>query len=296
MRIHLLLCFGLFMLFFSCTEEKELADTIFINGNIYTVDEDNPNVEALAIKADRILFAGSEEEARAFQGEHTNVMDLEGKFVMPGFIEGHGHFSGLGSSLMNLNFLKSKSWDEIVKAVEEKAKTAKPGEWITGRGWHQEKWLEALDKQVLGYPYHDALSAVSPDNPVVLRHASGHSLFANAKAMELAGVSAETPSPKGGEIVRDSRGEAIGVFEERAMRTINAVYQEYLETLSAEEKYNRWLQGIELAEEECLKKGRNFFSGCRLLLIWKSITTLHWLRLVSWTFAYGLCCVILMKR
>jgi hypothetical protein len=186
-------------------------------------------------------------------------MDLEGKFVMPGFIEGHGHFSGLGNSLMNLNFLKSKSWDEIVKAVEEKAKTAKPGEWITGRGWHQEKWLEPLDKQVLGYPYHDALSAVSPNNPVVLRHASGHSLFANAKAMELAGVSAETPSPKGGEIVRDSRGEAIGVFEERAMRTINAVYQEYLETLSAEEKYNRWLQGIELAEEECLKKGVTSF-------------------------------------
>lgn len=259
MRIHLLLCLGFCLLFFSCSDEKELADTIFINGNIYTVDEDNPTVEALAIKADRILFAGTEEEAKSFQDANTNVIDLEGKFVMPGFIEGHGHFSGLGSSLMNLNFLKSKSWDEIVKAVEEKAKTAKPGEWITGRGWHQEKWLEPLEQQVLGYPYHDALSAVSPDNPVVLRHASGHSLFANAKAMELAGVSAETPSPRGGEIVRDSRGEAIGVFEERAMRTINAVYQEYLETLTAEEKYNRWLEGIELAEEECLKKGVTSF-------------------------------------
>ena len=113
---------------------------------------------------------------------------------------------------MNLNFLKSESWDEIVAMVAEKAKTAKPGEWITGRGWHQEKWLKPLDREVLGYPYHDKLSAVSPDNPVLLRHASGHGSFANAKAMELAGITAETPDPFGGEIVRDSRGEAIGVF------------------------------------------------------------------------------------
>ena len=116
---------------------------------------------------------------------------------MPGLIEGHGHFSGLGQSMLNLNFLKSKSWDEIVEMVAEAAQKAKPGEWITGRGWHQEKWLEALDRDVLGYPYHDKLSAVSPDNPVLLGHASGHGLFANAKAMELAGVTKETPNPSG---------------------------------------------------------------------------------------------------
>jgi len=178
---------------------------------------------------------------------------------MPGFIEGHGHFSGLGQSLMNLNFLKSKSWAEIVAMVAEKAKTAKPGEWIVGRGWHQEKWETPLDKQVLGYPYHDALSAMSPNNPVLLRHASGHGLFANAKAMELAGVSKETPNPKGGEIVRDARGEAIGVFEERAMGIISAAYQAYRDSLSEADLKKEWLKGIELAEQECLLKGVTSF-------------------------------------
>ncbi len=242
----------------SCSS-SETADMILINGNIYTVDPANPRVEAIAIKGDRILKTGSTAEIERLKSEKTTVVDLKGQFVMPGFIEGHGHFSGLGSSLINLNFLKSKSWNEIVQAVAEKAKSAKPGEWITGRGWHQEKWIEPLDQQEQGYPYHDLLSEVSPDHPVLLRHASGHSLFANKKAMELAGISAETPDPSGGRIVRNARGEAIGVFEERAMSLINGVYQEYLDGLSASEQKELWLKGIQLAEEECLKKGITSF-------------------------------------
>ena len=144
-------------------------------------------------------------------------------------------------------------------AVAEKAKTAKPGEWIIGRGWHQEKWTTKPDRQVLGYPYHDELSEATPDNPVLLRHASGHGLFANKKAMELAGISAETPNPNGGEIVRDSRGEAIGVFEERAQSLINQVYQDYLRTLPEADKVAKWYEGIELAQQECLAKGITSF-------------------------------------
>jgi len=242
----------------SCSP-SETADLILINGNIYTVDPTNPRVEAIAIQGDRILKTGSTTEIERLKSEKTKVIDLKGQFVMPGFIEGHGHFSGLGSSLINLNFLKSKSWNEIVQAVAEKAKSAKPGEWITGRGWHQEKWTEPLDQQEQGYPYHDLLSEVSPDHPVLLRHASGHSLFANKKAMELAGISAETPNPSGGRIVRNARGEAIGVFEERAMSLINGVYQEYLDGLSASDQKELWLKGIQLAEEECLKKGITSF-------------------------------------
>lgn len=238
---------------------SETADLILINGNIYTVDPANPRVEAIAIQGDRILKTGSTIEIERLKSDKTQVIDLKGQFVMPGFIEGHGHFSGLGSSLINLNFLKSKSWNEIVQAVAEKAKSVKPGEWITGRGWHQEKWIEPLDQQEQGYPYHDLLSEVSPDHPVLLRHASGHSLFANKKAMELAGISAETPNPSGGRIVRNARGEAIGVFEERAMSLINGVYQEYLDGLSASEQKELWLKGIQLAEEECLKKGITSF-------------------------------------
>lgn len=239
--------------------QEEKADLVLFNGNIYTVDKSNPTAQAIAIKGDRILLVGSDEAAKALAHDKTEFIDLKGQFAMPGFIEGHGHFGGLGSSLINLNFLQSKNWEEIVQAVAERAKTAQPGEWIIGRGWHQEKWDQTPQRQVLGYPYHDELSAVSPNNPVMLSHASGHSLFANAKAMEIAGITAETPNPVGGEIVRDSRGEAIGVFEERAMRPIYEAYQAYLNTLSPEAKQQQWRKGIELAQQECLKKGITSF-------------------------------------
>lgn len=237
----------------------QFADTLMINGNIYTVDTLLPGAEAVALRAGRIIEVGSTADVMALRGDSTEVIDLKGRFMMPGFIEGHGHFSGLGYSLINLNFLNTSSWEEIVQMVAEAAEQAEPGEWIVGRGWHQEKWTETPSPSVLGYPYHDALSAVSADNPVMLRHASGHSLFANAKAMELAGVTAETPDPSGGEVVRDSRGKAIGVFEERAMSLINAAYDDYRAGLSEEAKTKEWYRAIELAEEECLKKGVTSF-------------------------------------
>ena len=252
----LLLCLAI--LIFSCQTE-ETADVVMVNGNFYTVNADQPQAEAVAVKDGRIMQVGTTAEIEKLKGADTEVMDLKGQFAMPGLIEGHGHFSGLGQSMLNLNFLRSASWDEIVEMVAEAAKKAKPGEWITGRGWHQEKWLQPLDRDVLGYPYHDKLSAVSPDNPVVLGHASGHGLFANSKAMELAGVSKETPNPSGGEIVRDSRGEAIGVFEERAQAIIRAAYQEYLNTLTDDQKKDTWLAGIEAAQQECLENGITSF-------------------------------------
>ncbi len=249
------------LFFFACQQEEsgDFADLILINGNIYTVDESQPRAEAIAVKGDRIFKVGNNEEIEALRGDSTKVIDLEGKFVMPGFIEGHGHFSGLGSSLLNLNFLKSKNWDEIVAAVEERVKTAKPGEWIIGRGWHQEKWDESPGRNVLGYPYHDELSAISPDNPVFLNHASGHAAFGNAKAMELAGITAETPDPFGGEIIKDSRGIPIGVFEETAENLLEEAYQEYRATLSEEDKLEEWYKMIEYAETECLSKGITSF-------------------------------------
>ncbi|MCI5082698.1 MAG: amidohydrolase [Saprospiraceae bacterium] len=259
-KTHWFLFLGLLILA-ACSSEKttELADTILMNGDIYTVEEDQARASAVAIKDGRIVEVGSEEAVMQWKGDSTKVLDLEGAFAMPGFIEGHGHFRGLGQSLLNLNFLRSKNWEEIVSMVEEKVKEAKPGEWIIGRGWHQEKWDTELERQVLGYPYHDRLSEISPDNPVMLRHASGHSLFANAKAMEIAGVSAETPDPFGGEIVRDSRGETIGVFEEKAMGVISQAYEEYMSRLTTEEKKEIWLKEIAAAEQECLQKGITSF-------------------------------------
>ncbi len=247
-----------FFLLAGCKSELP-ADLILLGGNIYTGDRENPSARALAVREGKLIYVGDEAGAKKFAGPNTEMVDAEGKFVMPGFIEGHGHFAGLGGSLINLNFIKTKSWDEIVAMVAEKAKTAKPGEWIIGRGWHQEKWTQPLFASVHGYPMHDALSAVSPENPVLLNHASGHGSFANKKAMELAGITRETPDPKGGTIIRDAQGDAIGMFEERAQGIIYQAYNTYLKTQSPEQLEKIWHDGIELAQQECLRKGVTSF-------------------------------------
>ncbi len=242
----------------SCAEKTD-ADMIIINGKVYTVNESQPWAEAIAIKEGMILKVGTTSDIQEFRGENTETIDAKGEFVMPGFIEGHGHYSSLGRSLQNLNFINSKNWDEIVAMVKEKIDNSKPGEWIVGRGWHQEKWDEQPHNHTHGYPNHYELSAISPDNPVLLTHASGHGVFANDHLMKMAGVSTETPNPVGGEVVRDAQGRAIGVFEERAMRLVRDTYSEYLKSLDADQKYDEWLEGIRLAEKECLSKGITSF-------------------------------------
>jgi len=239
--------------------DQEVADTILQNGNIYTASDEQSTAQAIAIRGDKILAIGSNEDMEAYAGEATETIDLEGQFVMPGFIEGHGHFQGVGRMAMNLNFLRSDSWDDIVAEVAKAAEEAEPGEWIIGRGWHQEKWKETPDRNVLGYPYHDDLSEVSPLNPVLLRHASGHALFANAKAMQMAGITAETPNPVGGEIVRDSRGNPIGVFEENAEGLIDRVYNAYMMRRPKQANVRDWMRANRLAQDECLRKGITSF-------------------------------------
>jgi predicted amidohydrolase YtcJ len=240
-------------------QSPDTADVIYYNGNIYTVDPYIPIASAFAVKGDTFMAVGDDEEILMYQGKNTKLIDLGGQFVMPGLIEGHGHFSGTGKGLLQLDFLKAASWEEIVEMVANAAKDAAPGEWIEGRGWHQEKWLKKPEISVHGYPLHDALSEVSPNNPVILRHASGHSLFANKKAMQLAGVNPEMPSPSGGEIVKDASGQPIGVFEERAMRIITSVYQEYLDGLNQEDLEKKWYLGIEKAQDLCLRYGVTSF-------------------------------------
>ncbi len=269
--------FSVFIFFFaficSCKKESIYADVIFINGNIYTVDSLKPSASVLAVSNHRIIGLGDNDIIEKFKNADTKIIDLENSFVMPGFIEGHGHFGGFGEGLQNLNFLHSKSWDDVIKLVEEKVKTAKPGEWIVGRGWHQEKWDEIPLNNVLGYPFHDELSAISPNNPVLLRHASGHAVFANERAMKEAGISKESPNPLGGEIVRDLDGEAIGVFEERAMNLVSGSYQDYLKSLDPERQKKIWFEGLELAQKECLKNGITSFQDAGT-----KFKELQWLR------------------
>jgi predicted amidohydrolase YtcJ len=221
-------CFLLvFILISACSSpQKEEATLLIYGGPIYTVDTTQSTVEAVATKDNLILFAGSLEEAEAFKGEKTQLIDLEGRTMTPGLIEGHGHFMGLGYNEMNLDLMNTTSYQEIVDAVAERVKTAAPGEWITGRGWHQSKWDEMPEETVKGFQTHDLLSSVSPDNPVYLRHASGHAGFANAKAMELSGLTLlpqegiDVLEVEGGEVIRDALGRPTGVFNERAQTLI----------------------------------------------------------------------------
>ena len=260
MKICTLLLLSLGLLFSCNSSVNDLeADTIIYNGHIYTLDDEKEYVSAVAVKEGVIIATGTDEDMMAYATDNTALQNLDQAFAMPGFIEGHGHFSGLGYSLIDLNFLTIKSWDEIVSMVEAAAQNAEPGEWIIGRGWHQEKWTSTPEPSILGYPFHYDLSEVSPDNPVMLRHASGHSLFANEKAMEEAGVTVETPNPSGGEIVRDASGAAIGVFEERAMKIISQAYKDYEDQLSTEQVDAKWYKAVELASQECLQKGITSF-------------------------------------
>lgn len=240
-------------------QSDEMADLVIYNANIYAVDTTYQEASSIAIKDGLILKIGSESDIEKLSDENTERINADGKFVMPGFIEGHGHYSGLGYSLINLNFLQSKSWEDIVDAVAKRATEVKPGQWIIGRGWHQEKWDSIPKQNMYNYPFHYTLSDVSPDNPVLLYHASGHSVYANKKAMDLAGITKETSNPVGGEIVRNSDGDAIGVFEERAMGVFKNKYQEYLASLDKDQLDSIWYSAIQLAEKECISKGITSF-------------------------------------
>lgn len=221
-RFAALIAIPLIALISACSAEsgpeggEEVADLVLLNGNIVTVDEAQPRAQALAAKDGRIVAIGSDSDVEGFIGEGTEVIDLEGRFAMPGFIEGHAHYMGVGQSQLQLDLMDVESWEEIVEMVAGAVGEADPGELITGRGWHQEKWAQRPERHVDGLPHHGSLSAVSPDNPVILTHASGHATFANANAMQLSGITAETADPDGGEIVRDTNGNPIGAFRETA--------------------------------------------------------------------------------
>ena len=191
------------------------ADTAIYGGPIYTMDERQPTVEAILVRDDRIAFVGGLKAAMA-QAKDPTMIDLKGATATPGIIEGHGHLMGMGFAQLNLNLADAKSYDEVVSMVEEAVSEAAPGEWILGRGWHQSKWETQPDKVVKGFQTHEQLSAVSPDNPVFLTHASGHAAMANAKAMEIAGIDSETEVDGDGEIIKDEMLRPTGVLNEVA--------------------------------------------------------------------------------
>ncbi len=227
------------------------AELVVLNGRLVTL-AGPAEAGALAAAGGRIVFVGSTDEARSWIGPDTEVLDLEGRLGVPGFIEGHGHFWGVGEARLQLALEGAETWDEIVAQVAEAVADAEPGTWILGRGWHQSKWSETPVPAVQGLPTHHSLSAVSPENPVLLGHASGHMAFANARAMELAGIDAATADPEGGEIVRDADGEPTGALRETAENLVAGLRSENLEPSHVR-------QVVRLAAEESLAKGITSF-------------------------------------
>ncbi len=229
----------------ACGSRIEPADLVLRGGTIVTVDEAVPEAQAIAVRGDAIVAVGSDDEIDAYVGPETDVVVLDGRLVVPGFIESHAHVLWVGDARMQLRLDDLRSWDETVDLVAMAVERAQPGEWIRGRGWHQEKWDVPPERAVEGFPTHASLSSVSPDNPVVLNHASEHGVFANAKAMELMGVDRDTSDPDGGEILKDDRGDPTGMLLETA--------QTLIVPPAADEALTR--RKMALAAEELLSKG-----------------------------------------
>jgi predicted amidohydrolase YtcJ len=235
------------------------ATLVLRNGKIVTVDTSIPEAQAVAVSGDRIVAVGSDDAIRKFIGPRTRVIDLGGQLAIPGLIESHGHFMGFGQSKLTLDLMDVKDWNEIVAMVAAAAKQANPGDWILGRGWHQEKWATVPTPNVEGFPFHDELSKVSPNNPVMLTHASGHASFVNAKAMAEAGLTAKTPDPVGGEILHDSTGRPIGLLRETASGIVNRALETWRSKKTAAERLADARQQIDLAVKASLEKGVTSF-------------------------------------
>jgi len=235
------------------------ADLVLKNGTIATLDETHGEVEALAAAGDTIMAVGSTADVEAYVGANTRVIDLEGRLAVPGFIEGHGHFMGMGRAQMQLGLLGTQSWDRIVALVDSAADETAPGAWLEGRGWHQEKWTAEPERTVRGFPTNARLNEVAPDTPVYLTHASGHAAIANDAALERAGIGPNTANPQGGTIVRDRQGRATGVLLETAAGLVQGAIEQSRSDLSAQERRARKKKQVRLAAENALAHGVTSF-------------------------------------
>jgi len=238
---------------------QETADLILRGGKVVTVDAAIPDGQAIAIAGEKILAVGSNNEIAALATPQTKTIELNGRLVIPGFIEGHGHFIRTGQSKMMLDLSQANSWDDVAEQVREAVTQTPPGEWIVGRGWHQEKWSVKPEILIEGYPTHEKISAVSPDNPVLLTHASGHMCFANDVAMQQAGITKYTEAPSGGEILHDLKGEPIGIFRETAQSLINRSFANTIANQSPETRQQLAERAVQLAVKECFENGITSF-------------------------------------
>jgi predicted amidohydrolase YtcJ len=192
------------------------ADLIVHNATIHTGNPRHPRAAAIAVRGDRLVAVGTNADALRLRGPDTHVIDAKGRTITPGLIDAHGHFTGLGASLQMLDFRGATSVERIVDQVRAQVAKSAPGEWILGRSWDQNLWATRA------WPTHEALDRVTPDNPVYLTRVDGHAALVNARAMSLAGLTAETPDPDGGRLIRDAGGRPTGVLIDRAMGLVSS--------------------------------------------------------------------------
>ena len=242
-----------------CNRRVVAADMVLRNGHVVTMDSTIPTGQAIAISSDTIVAVGSDSAIQRYVGPHTRVIDLRGQLAIPGFIESHGHFTGLGEGLTELDLMGVPSWQQIATMVGDAAKTAKPGAWIRGRGWHQEKWNRSPGRVVQGFQTNDLINKAAPNNPVVLGHASGHALIANAAALRLAGIGPSTPNPPGGRIIKDASGQPTGVLVDGAQSLMRAALAKSLAARSPEEAHADFVREIHLATQNALANGVTTF-------------------------------------
>lgn len=245
--------------FMVCQQSTQHADLVFMNGIVITMDEQIGEAEAVAIQKNKIMAVGSYSEMNSIIGGKTRVIDLKGQMVIPGMIEPHGHFMALGETFIELELRYTRSWDEIVSKVAEAVQEVEPDVWIYGRGWHQDKWTKKPDDMVNGLPTHHALSRVSPVNPVLLIHNSGHGSIVNEKLMTVAGIDSNTPNPPNGEVVKDADGVPTGMLRERAQYIARDALAAHLAGRPPEVIEREYRNVVRMAADECVRNGITTF-------------------------------------
>ncbi|MDI6802238.1 MAG: amidohydrolase [Bacteroidota bacterium] len=236
----LLFCIALFLVIYTIFFMEKKADLLLINGIIYTLDDNNPLAEAIAIKEGYIIAVRNSSELKDLYNAEK-IIDLKGSVVIPGLTDAHAHMFGFGQMLNSLMLAGITSENEIAGKVAEKSKTISAGEWIYGRGWDQTLWSEKK------FPTKDLLDSAAPDNPVILGRIDGHAIWVNSKTLEMAGITSATIDPLGGKIIRDNSGKPTGVLIDKATELVEKMVPP---PTDADVE-----QSILLAAEECLKAG-----------------------------------------
>ena len=189
-----------------------MMNLLLTNGNIYTMNPARPRAHAIAFASGRVV--AFDDDAIAVRTARTQTIDLRGRAVIPGLVDHHIHFTGYAMGIARVQLDGAGSLEEVVARVAERVKTAKPSEWIFGRGWNHLDWTNPT------FPTKAPLDAVAPDNPVVLDRKDGHSTWLNNVALRAANITRDTPDPAGGKIERDANGEPTGLLRENAMNLL----------------------------------------------------------------------------